>query len=406
MAILSICIPTFNRCGCLYFTLKSIVDQEIFQSTDDIEIVISDNCSTDFTPQIAKMFVQKYPDKIKYSRNEENILDLNFEKALSLGKGKVLKLHNDNFVFNPGALKYIINKIKELEDQKPMIFFTNHNSPLGKDTLCNNLSEFVQAVSFQSTWLAAFSIWKEDFDQYKNFSRSVDKKLIQTDVFFNMSASGKKIFVCNEYIFEGRDVVSKGGYNRAKIFGQNYLGLLKEYLPDKLDEKVYEHEKKVLFLNQIVPLRFAVTSRKKEWKFVNDGFWRHLFKDYWYNLYFYTSIVKVVRLIIDAKLNMICRKLNKNSPQKYWRKKNRHNQTTIGNGVDDTKVFVGENCVGNIDVEFSSQGNVLIISDNVIIGERAKFIFKDSPLIIVEEGIKISPNSIVDGTIEKSTIKI
>lgn len=406
MTVLSICIPTFNRCGCLYFTLKSIVDQEIFQNTNDVEIVISDNCSTDFTPQIAQRFVQKYPDKIKYNRNKKNVVDLNFEKVLSLGTGKVLKLHNDNFVFNAGALKYLVNKIKELEAEKPMIFFTNHNSPLNKDTLCNNLSEFVQAASYQTTWLAAFSIWKEDFDQYKNFSRSVDKKLIQTDVLFNMSASGKKIFVCNEYIFEGRDVVSKGGYNRAKIFGENYLGLLKEYLPDKLDKKVYEHEKKVLFLNQIIPLRFAVTSRKKGWKFLNDGFCRYLFQDYWYNLYFYTSIFKVIRLVIDAELNMLGRKLNKNSSRKYWRKKNRHNQTTIDKNVDDTKVFVGENCVGNIDMEFSAQDNVLILSDNVVIGEGVKFIFKKSPLIIVEDGIIIPPNSIVDDTIEKSTNKI
>ncbi|MCX8512062.1 MAG: glycosyltransferase, partial [Chthoniobacteraceae bacterium] len=44
---LSICIPTFNRSQYLRLTLESITNQELFQNSDEIEIVISDNCSSD-----------------------------------------------------------------------------------------------------------------------------------------------------------------------------------------------------------------------------------------------------------------------------------------------------------------------------------------------------------------------
>lgn len=402
MTILSICIPTFNRCGCLYFTLKSIVDQEVFQNTNDIEIVVSDNCSSDFTQIIVQKFIEKFPDKIKYNRNETNIEDKNFEKVLSLAEGEVLKLHNDNFVFIDGALDFILNKIKELRDEKPLIFFANHNSSLEKDFLCTDLNEFIQSASYLSTWIAAFSIWKEDFDRFKDFSQKVSTNLMQTDVLFRIISEGKNIFVCNEHIFEGRNVIKKGGYNQAKIFGQNYLNLLKEYLFDnKLDKKVYENEKKVLLLNHIIPMRFSVTDRTKYWDFKYNGYWRYLFKDYWYNLYFYISIIKIIRLVIDAKINILSRKLNKNSVQKYWRKRNSHNQTTINQNIDNTKVFVGKNCTGNIDAEFSDEDNeMLIISDGVIIGENVKFIFKDDGLIIIEEGIKIPPDSIISSSMK------
>ena len=49
MVLLSICIPTYNRETYLAKTLDSIVNQNIFLSSDDINIVISDNCSTDGT---------------------------------------------------------------------------------------------------------------------------------------------------------------------------------------------------------------------------------------------------------------------------------------------------------------------------------------------------------------------
>lgn len=395
--ILSICIPTYNRCGYLYFVLKSIVEQNIFQTTNGVEIIVSDNFSSDLTEKITKIFSDKFPDKIKYHKNETNIGDLNFEKILTLAGGEVLKLHNDNFSFENGALDTVINKIKELRDEKPTIFFANGNSPLKKNTMCNNLTEFVAAASYLTTWIAAFSIWKDDFDKFKDFTQNVDTNLMQTDVLFRLSASGEKIFVFNELVFDGEGVLKKGGYNIAKIFGQNYLSLLKPYVESgKLDKQVYEKEKKVLLLNHIIPMRFTSSIREKGWKFPSDGYGKYLLKNYWHNLYFYTSIVKIVRLLIDAEVNLCSRKLNKNSYQKYWRKRNRHNETTISENTDATRVFVGKNVKGNIDVDFSANPNdTLILENNVTIGERVKFKFDAEELIIIKDGTKIADNAVV-----------
>lgn len=394
--ILSICIPTFNRCGYLYFTLKSIVDQEIFKTTYDVEIVVSDNCSSDLTEQITKIFMDKFPDKIKYSKNETNIGDRNFEKVLACASGEVLKLHNDNFSIKDGELEIIVNKIKEYREEKPMFFFANGNSPLQKDFMCSNFNEFITAASFLTTWIAAFSIWKEDFDKFEDFSKNVNTQLMQTDVLFRMSASGKKIFVYNELFFEGLGVLKKGGYNIPKIFGKNYLSLLKFYLKTgQMDKEIYENEKKRLLLKHIIPMKFSSSRRENGWKFKNDGYWRHLVMDYWYNLYFYTSIVQIFRLMLDAELNLIGRKLSPKTYQKYWRKRNKHNQTTISRGVDASKIFVGKGVKGNIDVQFSDNDKeVLIINDNVEIGKDVKFYFGSKELIIIENDQKI-----VDGTI-------
>lgn len=62
--LLSICIPTFNRCDILNDTLKSIINDEAFD--DDIEIVISDNFSSDSTEYVCKKYTDSYSN-IKYS---------------------------------------------------------------------------------------------------------------------------------------------------------------------------------------------------------------------------------------------------------------------------------------------------------------------------------------------------
>lgn len=384
--VLSICIPTYNRCGYLYLTLQSIVEQDLFKNTYDIEIVICDNCSDDFTQTIAKIFIDQFPDKIKYHRNETNIGDKNFERVLTYATGEVLKLHNDNFTIINGELKIIVDKIKEMREEKSMIFFANGNSPLEKDMMCNDLNEFISATSYLTTWIAAFSIWKEDFDNFEEFSKNVETQLMQTDVLFRFSARGKKIFVFNELVFEGQGVLKKGGYNVSKIFGKNYLSLLKAYLKSgELDKRIYENEKKRLLLKHIIPMKFSSSRRENGWNFKNDGYWRHLIKDYWANLYFYTSIIQILRLILDAEINLVGRKLNPNSYQKYWRKRNRHNQTTISKNIDAIKVFVGKNCTGHIDAQFSdNEREILIISDNVNLKNDTKFTFDSSELIIVE----------------------
>ena len=95
--LLSICIPTRNRAAFLYRTLRSITQTSVFQNGNEVEIVVSDNASTDATPEIAKVFTDKYGDKIIYSRNEQDIADKNFEKSLRLAHGMFRKLNNDTF---------------------------------------------------------------------------------------------------------------------------------------------------------------------------------------------------------------------------------------------------------------------------------------------------------------------
>lgn len=384
---LSICIPTKNRCGELYFTLKSIVEQKYFQETNEVEIVISDNNSDDFTPQIVEIFKNQYPDKIVYNRNEIDILDENFEKVLRCANGKLLKLHNDNFIFKDNILETVVNKIKNLEEEKPMIFFANQNSPLGKDFLCNDLNDLIKSASFLITWIASFSVWKSDIDKYDNFAMAADKGLIQTELLIKtLTQNINKVYVYNDRLFEGFHSFYKGGYNIAKVFGENYLSLLKPCLINNdLDKKIYENEKKYLLLNHIIRMKFYTATKEEGWVFKNNGgYWNILFHFYWYNLYFYTSIFKIIPMFIEAKINFLFKKIFLTAYQKYWRKRNFYNETTVEKGLNISKIHVGKNVKGHIYANFTSDPNeVLIIDDNVIIPDGTVYDFDQNKLQII-----------------------
>ena len=85
--LLSICIPTCNRGSILDTVILNYITNEEFD--DSVELVISDNASTDNTEEIVKEIIKKYPSKkISYYKNDENIGAKNFFAVISRAKGK------------------------------------------------------------------------------------------------------------------------------------------------------------------------------------------------------------------------------------------------------------------------------------------------------------------------------
>lgn len=95
---ISICIPQYNR---IAFLLKSL-DLINVQTYPHLEIVISDDCSTDNTQQEIANLVPVYKFPIIYHRNEHNLgYDRNYRKCIELAGGDyVIVIGNDDTI-NP-----------------------------------------------------------------------------------------------------------------------------------------------------------------------------------------------------------------------------------------------------------------------------------------------------------------
>lgn len=66
----SVLITTYNQAE----TLPTALDSILAQKTDfEIEICLSDDCSTDSTPTVCERYAARYPEIIKYHRNSHNL---------------------------------------------------------------------------------------------------------------------------------------------------------------------------------------------------------------------------------------------------------------------------------------------------------------------------------------------
>ena len=110
MPSLSICIPTYNRSGHLLECVQNILSAA-GEYSHQIEIVISDNASTDDTKAKGEELQSKY-HFIKYHRNETNVIDKNFFIAAGLAGGDYLWILGDDDRIEENAIEEVFEKIR------------------------------------------------------------------------------------------------------------------------------------------------------------------------------------------------------------------------------------------------------------------------------------------------------
>ena len=110
--LLTIAIPTYNGAK----TITNVLDLLLCQYDERVEILISDNASTDETEKIIEDYLNDYP-YIKYIRNDNNIgPDSNFLQCMEMSEGKYTLLLSDDDVLVEGSLRIILDFLEKNGD--------------------------------------------------------------------------------------------------------------------------------------------------------------------------------------------------------------------------------------------------------------------------------------------------
>ena len=220
--VVSICIPTYGRVEILHKTLDSIFCQNV--DTNLFEICISDNSPTDETKQMLDSY---FSDKtnIIYSKSTcEGYY--NSIEALKLGRGSLLKLHNNYTMFAGGKLSFFITFVQNFIKESPVLFFSAGSLKLKRTSeKYDSFDAFLKSITYFSTWSTSFCIWKEDFISLMAKEIELDKMFPHTSLLFSLTDKTTYI-VDDEKYFENQDVGKKGGYNLPETFGTRYLGMV------------------------------------------------------------------------------------------------------------------------------------------------------------------------------------
>lgn len=304
--LLSICIPTFERSFFLEETLKSITCEEIFQNTGKIEIIISDNVSKDDTKKIAEKYVKKFPGKVKYvSLPFPQDGHINFRNALENSTGHFCKLHNDNFPFEKGALPFLADLL-EKHQEKALVLLPNH-PPAGREKEEDlteeifDISSLLALCSYTLTWIGMCCIKRSSYDSLTDPFRYSHLYFPHIDYTLRTMEKYKKGVVCCKKLFLPAPLIpNKYTHNHAQVFGQNYLGILKEYVEKGLLEKrVFEREKRLVLFDHIIPYYFDFF---RQYNATEQTKYFYYTREYRKNFYYYISFLYIAFYFLSVRI--------------------------------------------------------------------------------------------------------
>lgn len=232
MSYLTLAIPTFNRSEYLEKMLSSIYYN--ISNRQNIEILIVDNCSTDFTKDVVERFKIKH--NITYVRNDLNIgPDENFKKCISLAKSKYVWIFGDDDILFENSLDDIIDLIlkssefglmhlraKNFKDDFELLNFSPSKIEF---QIIKDKKKFIKLVHTNITFITANILNKDILLDNISLDSIPNNNLGQ--IYWNILPilkSEKSVFISNQ-IFAARQFNS-GNYNFCEVFGKNFIETL------------------------------------------------------------------------------------------------------------------------------------------------------------------------------------
>lgn len=222
--ILSLCIPTYNRANCMrqqFLRLLTLSAEEL----EKIEIIVSDNCSTDDTEAVALDFKRKLP--FVYLRNEENIgPDGNFLQCLHKATGRyVWLLGDDDFL----RTEYISPLLLLLEEETYGLVHIGRPTRSGKADVFTDLDRYLCKVGIMITFMSS-NIFRREPAAAINYEPYRKTNLLQVPMYLEAALRTEKNIILHQRYYDAATMnATNGGYNIMNVFVRNLSDLLDDY---------------------------------------------------------------------------------------------------------------------------------------------------------------------------------
>lgn len=304
--ILSLCYPTYNRGWCMKQQIERLqtCPQELL---DKVEILISDNCSTDDTQAIVEDAVSQ-GFRCRYIRNETNLgMDGNFVSCFRKATGKYVWLLGDDDVIIPDSLSKIVAKLEGDEDygllhiemsldknKKPFVEYIDDD-------------QFCKDISFWFTFISG-NIPQTKYVKDIPFEKYMGTWFTLIPLYFKSLHSESKNLMANFKVFDdSMDSKRNGGYNFFQVFVANYLNLLNEFKDSGyITETTVEYMKKNIFSKFTIGFIERLLIKKEKNNLKSDNGWSILYSYYGKELYFYWELLKIpFRMIFRKQKKLI-----------------------------------------------------------------------------------------------------
>ena len=296
--LLSLCIPIYNRLEYLKRMLERFLEDKIlFEET--IDLLISDNCSTDDLESCVNEFKSKGL-KITYNRNQKNLgPDGNFLYCFNHAKGKYCWLLGSDDIPVKGFLNSLVTVLQGKE--YGLVHLNHHSDGLSQLFEYSDNQKMVENIAHWITFMSSNIINTKNI-AFINSNQYMDTYLIQVPYSLYSCLNSPVNAIYKYSCFEkDDDSANNGSYNLFQVFVQNLFDVYERfYLQKMLSRKVIENIKRNEYEHFLFPFIKDLLVLKKKSNFDKKHAWHILFRCYGLKWYFYSYpimyVVKKVRI--------------------------------------------------------------------------------------------------------------
>lgn len=286
---LSIAIPTYNRGIFLQENLSRVLKQ-VVGFENEIEILVSDNCSSDNTQSIIQDLIY-LGAPIIYNRNNENIgMDGNFIYCFKNASAKYVWLLSDDDHLVEGSIPRIVNLLKE--GNYGLVHLSNARKKNSSELeIFTDLKKFTMEINFYLTFISGNIVKTKNISTF-NFAKYYGTLIVQTPLYLTSALSEHKNLIIRFNVLEpAADAASNGGYNIFEVFVTNYLNILKEFRTS-LGVLWYEKQKYMLFRGFVWGwLMILLIDSNHSLRFKTNKWFEIIFLKFWYEPYYFPLMV-------------------------------------------------------------------------------------------------------------------
>lgn len=238
MILVSLCIPTNGVVEWVFPVLDSIYSQEVDNKM--FEVIITDNGNnTSFKKRISEYMLDKH--NLIYTETDAEPF-VNEIEAYKRATGHLIKFVNHRTKLKSGTLRKLIEFSERYYHEKPIIYFSNGVLKLEKKQIeYKSFDEFVQGLSYWSSWSTGMTLWNDDFTKLNNESNEPDELFPHTKYLFGIRDRDRYI-IDNTIIFDEISPGSKpkGKYDLFFAFGVVYPSIiLKLFVEKSITKETY-----------------------------------------------------------------------------------------------------------------------------------------------------------------------
>lgn len=250
--LVSIIVITYNSELYVKETLESILKQ----TYQNLEIILSDDCSTDSTPDILKEFARRYSKRfaggVKYTQTLTNSgIVGNYNHALKFAKGEWIKYIAGDDRLKPNCIDRFVNNVNPIKDTFLICYIESfHNRSLSKEIVNYDLldaptaeEQLINVITLSPTAFicgCTFFIHKETLIKLGNFDTNYPM-IEDYPIGLKYLSNGYKIKLIKEPLIEYR-VYPQSVSNSSSAFIESLTNSIKkELLPIYIKKRMYFH---------------------------------------------------------------------------------------------------------------------------------------------------------------------